>query len=71
MTFGDNTIRNGLYFRAMRYYDYPSKEKEDVQIELVELENVKYGDPFKARIKVEVNMCTNESMFNVTYFYVR
>ena len=61
MGFGDNEIINGFYSRAMRYYDYPSKEKEDVLIELVELEKVKYGEPYKARVKLEVNICIVES----------
>lgn len=61
MAISNNEIISGLYFRAMRYYDYPGKEKEDVLIELVELEKVKYGDPYKARIKLEVNICIVES----------
>ena len=38
----------------MRYYDYPTKEKEDVHIELADLEKVKYGDVFKGRVMLEV-----------------
>lgn len=38
----------------MRYYDYPTKEKEDVHIELADLEKVKYGDTFKGRVMLEV-----------------
>ena len=38
----------------MRYYDYPTKEKEDVHIELADLEKVKYGDTFKGRVTLEV-----------------
>ena len=38
----------------MRYYDYPTKEREDVHIELVDLEKVKYGDVFKGRVHLEV-----------------
>ena len=41
-------------FRAMRYYDYPSKEREDVHVQLAELEKVKYGDTFKGRLMLEV-----------------
>ena len=38
----------------MRYYDIPSKEREDVYVELVELEKIKYGTEFKGRIMLEV-----------------
>ena len=38
----------------MRYYDYPSKEKEDVHCELDDIEKVKYGEMFKGRIRLEV-----------------
>ena len=41
-------------FRAMRYYDYPSKEREDVFVELADLDKVKYGEVFKGRILLEV-----------------
>lgn len=40
--------------KAMRFYEIPSKEKEDVTMELIELESVAYGDPYKARILIEV-----------------
>ena len=39
----------------MRYYDYPSKEKEDVFVELADLDKVKYGEVFKGRILLEVS----------------
>ena len=37
----------------MRYYDYPSKEEEDVFVELADLEKVKYGEIFKGEIRIE------------------
>lgn len=40
--------------KAMRFYEMPTKEKEDVTMELVELESVGYGQPYKARILLEV-----------------
>ena len=40
----------------MRYYDYPTKEKEDVHIELADLEKVKYGEVFKGRVHLEVSI---------------
>ena len=39
--------------KAMRYYDYPSKEEEDVFVELADLEKVKYGEVFKGEIRIE------------------
>ena len=39
----------------MRYYDYPSKEREDVFVELADLDKVKYGEVFKGRILLEVS----------------
>ena len=41
--------------RAMRYYDYPSKEREDVFVELADIDKVKYGEVFKGRILLEVS----------------
>ena len=43
----------------MRYYDYPTKEKEDVHIELADLEKVKYGEVFKGRVHLEVSIDIN------------
>ena len=40
----------------MRYYDYPSKEREDVFVELADLDKVKYGEVFKGRILLEVSI---------------
>ena len=41
--------------RAMKYYDVPDSAKEDVFMDLVELESVQYGQPYKARVILEVN----------------
>ena len=40
--------------RAMKYYDVPDSAKEDVFMDLVELESVQYGQPYKARVILEV-----------------
>ena len=41
--------------KAMTYYQVPSAEKEDVKMDLIELESIKYGEPYKARIALEVS----------------
>ena len=43
--------------RAMKYYDVPdsASAREDVFMDLVELESVQYGQPYKARVILEVN----------------
>ena len=40
--------------KTMRFYEIPSKENEDVSMELVELDSVAYGEPYKARILLTV-----------------
>ena len=37
------------------YYDLP-EDKHDVSIKMVDLEKVKYGQPYKVRITLEVHM---------------
>ena len=49
----------------MRYYDYPSKEKEDVFVELADLDKVKYGEVFKGRILLEVS-----TKFSLGYYII-
>ena len=49
----------------MRYYDYPAKEREDVHIEMADLEKVKYGDIFKGRVTLEV--CNNDLLTCIKY----
>ena len=41
--------------RAMKYYDVPDAAKEDVSMDLVDLESVQFGQPYKARVILEVN----------------
>ena len=45
--------------RAMKYYDVPDSAKEDVFMDLVELESVQYGQPYKARVILEVGTFFN------------
>ena len=40
------------------YYDLP-EEQHDVHIKLIDLEKVKYGQPYKVRIVLEVS-CAND-----------
>ena len=48
--------------RAMKYYDVPDSAKEDVVLDLVELESVQYGQPYKARVVLKVNEFQRTSM---------
>ena len=43
--------------KAMTYYEVPDKDKEDVKMDLIELESINYGEPYKARIALEVRKC--------------
>ena len=56
----------------MRYYDYPSKEKEDVFVELADLDKVKYGEVFKGRILLEVStkFFTRVPGSILTFYYI-
>ena len=57
----------------MRYYDYPSKEREDVFVELADLDKVKYGEVFKGRILLEVStkfLFTSEMVMAITLSYL-
>ncbi len=40
--------------KASLYYDLPDKGTEDVFMDLVDLEKVSYGQPYKARVMLEV-----------------
>lgn len=40
--------------KSKRYYQIPSKDKEDVLMDLVELDKVAYGQPYKARVTLQV-----------------
>ena len=42
--------------KAMKFYEVPSKEQEDVVMDLIELERVQYGQPYKARVILEVRV---------------
>ena len=43
--------------KAMTYYEVPAADKEDVKMDLIELESINYGEPYKARIALEVRKC--------------
>ncbi len=40
--------------QASLYYELPGKKSEDVFMDLLELERVDYGQPYKARVVLEV-----------------
>ena len=52
--------------KTMRFYEIPSKENEDVHMELVELESVAYGNTFKARILLEVSVYEEKIIFGIS-----
>ena len=54
----------------MRYYDYPSKEREDVFVELADLDKVKYGEVFKGRILLEVSTKFLIRVPAALYYYI-
>ncbi len=41
--------------KAMRFYEISPKTREDVFMDLVELDKANYGDPYKARVVIEVH----------------
>merc|ERR1712241_688274 len=46
-----NAIRN--VDRALKYYDLGKRVVEDVHMTLEDIDSVRYGDPFKIRLKIE------------------
>ena len=40
--------------RSKRYYQIPSKDNEDVIMHMIELDSVNYGEPYKARVTLQV-----------------
>ena len=54
----------------MRYYDYPSKEREDVFVELADLDKVKYGEVFKGRILLEVSTKFSLGYLALHHYYI-
>ncbi len=40
--------------QASLYYEMPGKGAEDVSMDLVELDRVAYGQPYKASVQLEV-----------------